>query len=107
VKTLGVSGAYLSVVSYFYGIGTKVVLDVEGLFPKYPGGMTKMKATNEAKQGATSAAQLPMPDKAVKLLASSIFRHLQSEGCQPKDIICVSSQLLDLVTSELQKDAAP
>ena len=46
----------------------------------------------------------PMPDKAVKVLASSIFRHLQSEGCQPKDIISVSSQLLSLVTTELQKD---
>lgn len=43
-------------------------------------------------------------DKAVKLLASSIFRQLQSEGCEPRDIISVSSQLIDLVTSELTKD---
>jgi hypothetical protein len=66
-----------------------------------------MKANTETTTNATSTAQVPMPDRAVKLLASSIFRHLQSEGCQPKDIICVSSQLLDLVTTELQKDAAP
>lgn len=66
-----------------------------------------MKANTETTNSAPSAAQVPMPDRAVKLLASSIFRHLQSEGCQPKDIICVSSQLLDLVTTELQKDAAP
>ena len=74
---------------------------------RYAGGYTKMKATNEVKNGATASPPSPMADKAVKLLASSIFRHLQSEGCAPKDIICVSSQLLDLVTSELQKDSAP
>ena len=47
-----------------------------------------------------------MNDKAVKLLASSIFRQLQDEGCEPRDIISVSSQLIDLVTHELQKDDA-
>jgi|GEM_PF-2455703 len=66
-----------------------------------------MKANTEATNSTTPTSQVPMPDRAVKLLASSIFKHLQSEGCQPKDIICVSSQLLDLVTNELQKDAAP
>ncbi|MCC6132626.1 MAG: hypothetical protein IT186_22090 [Acidobacteria bacterium] len=42
-------------------------------------------------------------EKAARLLASSIFRQLQDEGCEPRDIISVSSQLIDLVTSELQK----
>ena len=54
---------------------------------------------------ATNVAQA-MPDKAVKLLATSIFKHLQSEGCRPKDIIGVSTQLLDLVTHELQRGPA-
>ena len=45
-------------------------------------------------------------DKAVKLLASSIYRQLQDEGCEPRDIISVSSQLIDLVTHELSKDEA-
>lgn len=49
----------------------------------------------------------PITDKAVKHLASSIFRHLQSEGCMPKDIISVSTQLLDLVTTELKRDVSP
>jgi len=47
----------------------------------------------------------PLPDRTVKVLATSIFRHLQNEGCQPKDIISVSTQLLSLVTSQLKKDS--
>jgi hypothetical protein len=54
-----------------------------------------------------SLQNLIVSDKAVRLLANSIFRQLQDEGCRPKDIISVSSQLIDLVTSELQKEADP
>ncbi len=43
----------------------------------------------------------PMQDKALRHLADSIYKHLQSEGCHAKDIIGVSSQLLSLVTTEL------
>ncbi|MEZ4742579.1 MAG: hypothetical protein R3B45_09050 [Bdellovibrionota bacterium] len=46
---------------------------------------------------------IPMPERAVKNLADSIFKTLCDEGCNPKDIIGVSSQLLSLVTSELEK----
>lgn len=46
----------------------------------------------------------PVNDKAVRILASSIYRQLQDEGCAARDIISVSSQLIDLVTTELQKD---
>jgi hypothetical protein len=69
-------------------------------------GRVNMKTVSQesANSNLLNKPATPMPDKAVKVLASSIFRHLQSEGCQPKDIISVSSQLLSLVTSELQKD---
>lgn len=53
------------------------------------------------------AAVAALPDRAVKLLATSIFTQLQGEGCKPKDIISISSQLLSLVTSELTKLSAP
>lgn len=53
------------------------------------------------------AAVAALPDQAVKSLASSIFTQLQGEGCNPKDIISVSSQLLSLVTSELNKLSTP
>ena len=53
-----------------------------------------------------SAAKKPemiISDQTVKLMASEIFQQLQSEGCDSQTIISVSSQLLGLVTEELQK----
>ena len=41
-------------------------------------------------------------DRAVKTLADAIYKHLQDEGCQTKDIINVSSQLLGLLTEQIQ-----
>ena len=64
--------------------------------------------SNARQQSTTSqAAKLAITDKAVKNLAGSIYRQLQDEGYAVKDIISVSSQLIDLVTAELQKDDAP
>jgi hypothetical protein len=56
-----------------------------------------------AAQSAPVLVNQIVTDKAVKVLASSIYRQLQDEGCKARDIISVSSQLIDLVTSELQK----
>ncbi len=42
-------------------------------------------------------------DKAVRSLADAIFKQLQSEGCQAKDIITVSSQLLGLVSDQIRE----
>jgi hypothetical protein len=39
-----------------------------------------------------------------QVLASSIYRQMQDEGFQPRDIISVSSQLIDMLTTELQKE---
>jgi hypothetical protein len=44
----------------------------------------------------------PLSDKIIKVLATSIYENLMSEGCQDKDIIGVSSQLLGLVTIALE-----
>lgn len=44
----------------------------------------------------------PLPDKVIKVLANSIYQNLMNEGCQDKDIIGVSSQLISLVTSSLE-----
>ena len=57
-------------------------------------------ASNVASQ---ITAKQSVNDRAVRLLASSIYRQLQDEGCEARDIISVSSQLIDLVTTELQK----
>jgi hypothetical protein len=53
---------------------------------------------------ATSADKTNVTQKAVKILASSIYRQMQDEGFQPRDIISVSSQLIDMLTTELQKE---
>jgi hypothetical protein len=52
-----------------------------------------------------SRSKNPMPDKALKSLAHSIYKTLKDEGCQHKEIIGVSSQLLGLVTMSLEADS--
>ena len=55
---------------------------------------------------AGSEQEGPLADKAVRMLAKSIYQTLKEEGCQHKDIIGVSSQLIGLVTSAME-DTAP
>lgn len=43
----------------------------------------------------------PLNQKAVKNLANSIYEALRQEGCEHKDIIGVSSQLIGLVTTAI------
>ena len=61
--------------------------------------------TSTSSTASSSAAQVKhsVNDRAVRVLASAIYRQLQDEGCEARDIISVSSQLIDLVTTELQK----
>lgn len=63
-------------------------------------------ALDRASSPGTVAAAKPgiVNDKSVRVLASAIYRQLQDEGCDARNIISVSSQLIDLVTSALQKD---
>lgn len=46
----------------------------------------------------------PLTHKAVRVLADSIYQTLKEEGCEEKDIIGVSSQLISLVTQKLEQD---
>lgn len=50
----------------------------------------------------SSSATQNLNEKAVRSLADAIFKQLQSEGCQAKDIISVSSQLLGLVSDQIR-----
>jgi hypothetical protein len=52
----------------------------------------------------TTAPAVNLNDRAVRTLADAIYKQLQSEGCQAKDIISVSSQLLGLVTDQIRED---
>jgi hypothetical protein len=58
---------------------------------------------NLTKQAAENAEPINLTDKAVRSLADAIFKHLQDEGCQTKDIINVSSELLGLVTDQITR----
>lgn len=69
---------------------TQVKTNIEKLVPK-----------KEARSSLTTT----LNQKAVKILADSIFEQLKNEGCEAKDIISVSSQLLSLVTDQLQHDS--
>jgi len=55
-------------------------------------------------QSTQPLAKQAVGDRAVRALASSIYRQLQDEGCEARDIISVSSQLIDLVTHQLGGD---
>lgn len=43
-----------------------------------------------------------LSDRSTKILATSIFKNLQTQGCDPKDIIRISSHMLGLVNENLQ-----
>jgi len=45
-------------------------------------------------------------EKALKILAKSIFRELRSNGYQPREIVALSTELLELVTSEIRPDSS-
>jgi hypothetical protein len=44
-------------------------------------------------------------DKAVKILARTLFRQLKTDGYDARQIITLSSELIGLVTTEFRSDA--
>ena len=51
-----------------------------------------------------SHASLGERDRAIKILAKSIFRELKMNGYETRQIVALSSELLGLVTSNLKPD---
>lgn len=49
-------------------------------------------------------ASLGDRDKAVKILAKSIFRELKMNGYETRQIVALSSELLGLVTSHIKPE---
>src|SRR4051794_18689579 len=45
-------------------------------------------------------------DKAVKILAKSIFRELKTNGYEAREIVALSTELLDLLTNEIKPDTS-
>ena len=43
-------------------------------------------------------------ERALKILAKSIFRELKTNGYEAKEVVALSTELLSLITSELRPD---
>jgi hypothetical protein len=43
-------------------------------------------------------------ERAVKILAKSIYKELRQNGYDPKQIVALSSELISLVTTEIKED---
>ena len=43
-------------------------------------------------------------EKAVKILAKSIFRELKTNGYEPREIVALSTELLSLITTDIKPD---
>ena len=46
-------------------------------------------------------------DKALKIIAKSLFRELKEHGYDPKEIVGLSTELISLVTSEMRGGQRP
>lgn len=52
-----------------------------------------------------TAAAAPK-EKAVKIIAKSMYKELRNNGYDPKQIVALSSELISLVTNEMKEDTA-
>ena len=44
-------------------------------------------------------------EKAIKILAKSIFRELRTNGYEARELVALSTELLELITSEIRPDS--
>ena len=59
---------------------------------------------SDKEQQAMIQAPIGERDKAVKILAKSIFRELKMNGYETRQIVALSSELLGLVTSTIKTE---
>lgn len=45
-------------------------------------------------------------EKALKILAKSIYRELKAYGYEPRQIVALSTELISLVTREMREESA-
>ena len=63
----------------------------------------KEKDVVDSVQQSKSEKPQQLNDKALKILANSIYKSLKNEGCHNNDIIGVSRQLIGIVASSIKK----
>jgi hypothetical protein len=61
---------------------------------------------SEREQKMMTEAPIAERDKAVKILAKSIFRELKMNGYETRQIVALSSELLGLVTSTIKPESS-
>lgn len=49
----------------------------------------------------------PTSDKALKIIAKSLFKELKQNGYDSRQIVSLSTELISLVTSDLQRAPTP
>jgi len=47
----------------------------------------------------------PNREKAIKILAKSVYRELRQNGYEPKQVVALASEIISLVTSDIREDA--
>jgi len=45
-----------------------------------------------------------LPARTLKALADDIYQSLRRDGCQPRDIVVLSSSLIELVTDHIKTE---
>ena len=72
--------------------------------------VTQMALVNSASNRSTASptipATAPSNDKAVRILAKSLFRQLKDGGYQNRDILTLSTELVSLITTDMRPVAA-
>jgi hypothetical protein len=64
--------------------------------------------TTKTKPAATSAtpapaAALPNREKAIQILSKSIYKELRENGYEPKQIVSLATEIISLVTTDIEK----
>jgi hypothetical protein len=74
------------------------------------GGFSMAQAVTQATQikpvdsTVVPAAPSPNREKALQILSKSIYKELRENGYEPKQIVALASEIISLVTSDLDLD---
>ena len=73
-----------------------------------PGGLIHMAATLTAPDATAKKEAISVQDrdKALKILAKSIFKELKSQGYETRQIVGLATEILAQVTDDLHTDTA-
>ncbi len=72
---------------------------------RHPAEVATSSSANQSKeQPQMVQASLGERDRAIKILAKSIFRELKMNGYETRQIVALSSELLGLVTTNMKPD---